>query len=131
MTGHTILSKPVIEGVNLIDSEPMNMHRKVKEAIHIKLLAATLKRTMFAEGGGDHEGWERLTASMLEMQEMFQPHKHYSSKIFWARNVTTVMKMQGHVICISCCSYHICFKYNKCKQGFYIQKIAIHKSDRH
>ena len=55
--GHTLLfcwgwlletwanSKAVMEGVNLIDSEPRNMHRKVKEAIHIKLWGATLNRT--------------------------------------------------------------------------------------
>ena len=37
MAGHKVLSKPVIEGVSVIDSEPRNLHRKVKEAIHIKL----------------------------------------------------------------------------------------------
>ena len=37
MTGHKVLSKPVIEGVSVIDIEPRNMHRKVKEATHIKL----------------------------------------------------------------------------------------------
>ena len=37
MTGHTVLRKPMMEGVSLIDSEPRNLHRKVKEAIHIKL----------------------------------------------------------------------------------------------
>ena len=41
MTGHKVLSKPVIEGVSVIDREPRNMHRKVKEAIHIKLQGAT------------------------------------------------------------------------------------------
>ena len=45
MTGHKVLSKPVIEGVKVIDSEPRNMHGKVKEAIHIKLRGATLNRT--------------------------------------------------------------------------------------
>ena len=45
MTGHKVLNKPVIEGVNVIDSEPRNMHRSVKEAIHIKLRGATLNRT--------------------------------------------------------------------------------------
>ena len=45
MTGHKVLSKLVIEGVSLIDSEPRNMNRKVKEVIHIKLRGATLNRT--------------------------------------------------------------------------------------
>ena len=37
MTGHKVLSKPVIEGVSVIYTEPRNMYRKVKEPIHIKL----------------------------------------------------------------------------------------------
>ena len=45
MTGHKVLSKPVIEGVGVIDSEPRNMHRKEKEAIHIKFREATVNRT--------------------------------------------------------------------------------------
>ena len=44
MTGHKVLSKPVIEGVAVIDSEPRNIHRKVKEAIHIKLRGSTNNR---------------------------------------------------------------------------------------
>ena len=36
MTGHKVLSKPVIEGVSVIDGERRNMHRKVLEAIHTK-----------------------------------------------------------------------------------------------
>ena len=28
MTGHIVLSKPVIEGVSVVDSEPRNVHRK-------------------------------------------------------------------------------------------------------
>ena len=35
-TGHKALSKPMIEGISMIDSEPRNLHRKVKETIHIK-----------------------------------------------------------------------------------------------
>ena len=45
MTGHKVLSKPIIEGVSLIDSEPRNIHRKAKEANHIKLRGAILNRT--------------------------------------------------------------------------------------
>ena len=45
MTGHKVLSKPMMEGVGVIDCEPRNLHRKVKEAIHIKLQGATLNRT--------------------------------------------------------------------------------------
>ena len=37
MTGHKVLSKPVIEGFQVIDQEPRNLHRKGKETIHIKL----------------------------------------------------------------------------------------------
>ena len=37
MTGHKVLNKPMIEGIRVIDSENRNLHRKVKEAIHIKL----------------------------------------------------------------------------------------------
>ena len=37
MTGHKVLSKLVIERVSVIDSEPRNLHRKVREAINIKL----------------------------------------------------------------------------------------------
>ena len=44
MTGHMVLSQPMIEGVSMIDSEPRNLHRKVKEALHIKLQGATLNR---------------------------------------------------------------------------------------
>ena len=67
ITGHKIFSKLVIEGVNVIDSEPRNMHRKVKEAIYMKLQGATLNRTggydlpTFAERG-DQGGRKRLTA---------------------------------------------------------------------
>ena len=56
----------MMEGVSVIDSEPRNLHRKVKEAIHIKLQGATLNRTggwpTFAEGRGDQKGQERLIA---------------------------------------------------------------------
>ena len=45
MTGHKVISKSVTEGVSVIDSEARNLHRKVKEAIHITLRAATLNRT--------------------------------------------------------------------------------------
>ena len=51
-TGYKVLSKPVTEGVSMIDNEPRNIHRKVKEAIHIKLRGATLNRT----GGYDVPG---------------------------------------------------------------------------
>ena len=44
-TGHNVLSKPVIEGVTVIDNEPRNIHRKAKEAIHINLRGATINRT--------------------------------------------------------------------------------------
>ena len=44
-TGQKVLSKLVIEGVSVIDSEPRNMHRKTMEAIQIKLRGATLNRT--------------------------------------------------------------------------------------
>ena len=44
-TGHKVLCKPVFEGVSVIDSEPRNMHRNIKEAIHIKLGGGTLNRT--------------------------------------------------------------------------------------
>ena len=40
-----VISKPVTERVRVIDNESRNMHRKVKEAIHIKLQVATLNRT--------------------------------------------------------------------------------------
>ena len=45
MMGHKVLSKPVIEGVSVIDSQPRILNRKVKESIHIKLRGATLNRT--------------------------------------------------------------------------------------
>ena len=45
-TGHKVIRKPVIEGVSVIDSEPRNLHKKVKEAIHITLRGATLNRTV-------------------------------------------------------------------------------------
>ena len=44
-----VISKPVIEEVRVIDKEPRNMHRKVKEAIHIKLPGATLS------GAGEYD----------------------------------------------------------------------------
>ena len=45
MTGHKVLNKPMIEGVRVIDSDTSNLHRKVKEAIHIKIRGAILNRT--------------------------------------------------------------------------------------
>ena len=45
MAGHKVLNKPMIEGVSVTDSDNRNLHRKVKEAIHIKLRGATLNRT--------------------------------------------------------------------------------------
>ena len=44
MTGHKVMNKPMIEGVRVIDSDTRNLHRKVKEAIHIKLRGSTLNR---------------------------------------------------------------------------------------
>ena len=35
----------MIEGMSVIDSDNRNLHRKVKEAIRIKLRGATLNRT--------------------------------------------------------------------------------------
>ena len=37
LSQHQVMTGHLIEGVNVIDSEPRNMHRKVKESIHIKL----------------------------------------------------------------------------------------------
>ena len=45
MTGYRVLNKPMIEGVKVIDGDPRNLYRKVKEAIDIKLRGATLNRT--------------------------------------------------------------------------------------
>ena len=45
LSGHKVLRKSMIEGVSMIDSEPRNLHIKVKEAIHIKLRGATLNMT--------------------------------------------------------------------------------------
>ena len=39
------LSKPVIEGIRVIDNSSRSKHRKVKEAIDIKHRGATLNRT--------------------------------------------------------------------------------------
>ena len=50
MTSRTVLNKPMIERIRGIDSENRNLHRKVKEAIHIKFQRATLNRT----GGYNH-----------------------------------------------------------------------------
>ena len=44
MTGHKVLNKPMIEGISMIDSDNRNLHRRVKEAIHIKRIGATLNR---------------------------------------------------------------------------------------
>ena len=75
-TGHKVLSKQGIEGVRVIDNEPRNTHRKVKETIHIKLRGATFNRTegynlpdlylhllREEEGGGDQGGQESLTGN--------------------------------------------------------------------
>ena len=67
-TRHKLLNKPVTEGIRVIDNEPRNKHRKVKEAIHIKLRGATLSRTggydslpsTYPAEGGDQWGHERL-----------------------------------------------------------------------
>ena len=40
MTEHKVLSKPTIERVSVIDSEPRKLYRKVKEVIHINLRRA-------------------------------------------------------------------------------------------
>ena len=45
MTGHVVIGKPMTEGVRVMDNEPRNPHRKVKEALHIKISEATLNRT--------------------------------------------------------------------------------------
>ena len=55
-TGQKVLSKPVTEGVNVIDSEPRNMPRKAMEANHIKRRGATLNRI---------EGTTYLTSTYL------------------------------------------------------------------
>ena len=44
-TGHKVLSKPVMEGVRVIDNESRNIYRSVKAAIHLKLRGTTLNRT--------------------------------------------------------------------------------------
>ena len=38
------MNKPMIEGVRVIDSDNRNLHRKVKEAIHIKFRVDTFNR---------------------------------------------------------------------------------------
>ena len=43
-TEHVVISKPMIEGVSVIDNEPRNPCGKVKEAIYIELQRATLKQ---------------------------------------------------------------------------------------
>ena len=48
-TGHTVVEEKVVEKMEIIDSEARNPHRKIKEAIHIKLLGATLNRNDGAE----------------------------------------------------------------------------------
>ena len=41
-TDHKVLRKPDTEGAKVIDNEPRNIPRKVKEAVHIKFQGATL-----------------------------------------------------------------------------------------
>ena len=43
-TGHTVMTKKVIDSVEVIDSESKTAHRKIKEAIHIRLQGAKLNR---------------------------------------------------------------------------------------
>ena len=50
MIGHVVISKLLIEGIQIIDNETRNTHRKVKGAIHIKLNESTLNRTGGDEG---------------------------------------------------------------------------------
>ena len=45
MIGHKFLGQPMMNGVRVIDSDPRNLHRKVKEGIYIKLRGATVNRT--------------------------------------------------------------------------------------
>ena len=43
-SGHVVNHKPLSEKIKILDSEPRDRHRKVKEAIHIKLKGAKLNR---------------------------------------------------------------------------------------
>ena len=36
-TGHVVTKRPIMNNMQILDQEPSNMHRKIKEAIHIKL----------------------------------------------------------------------------------------------
>ena len=48
-TGHAVTKRPIMDNMQVLDQEPRNTHRKIKEAIHIKLNQAGLNR---------NEGWD-------------------------------------------------------------------------
>ena len=43
-TGHVISNQPLLNDTTIVDSDHRNLHRKKKEAIHIKLQGATINR---------------------------------------------------------------------------------------
>ena len=44
-TGHVVHTPPLIDHIRIIEKEPRDLHRKVLEAINIKLKGARLNRT--------------------------------------------------------------------------------------
>ena len=48
-TGHAVTKRPIMDNMQILNQEPMNMQRKIKEAIHIKLNQAGLNC---------NEGWD-------------------------------------------------------------------------
>ena len=43
-TGHVVTTKPLLESIKIIDSEPKVRHRKIKEAINIMVRKPSLNR---------------------------------------------------------------------------------------
>ena len=43
-TGHVVTTKPLLESIKIIDSEPKKRHRKIKEAINIMVRKPSLNR---------------------------------------------------------------------------------------
>ena len=48
-TRHAVTKRPIVDNMQILDQEPRSTHRKIKEAIHIKLNQAGLNR---------NEGWD-------------------------------------------------------------------------
>ena len=93
-TGHAVRKRPIMDNLQILDQEPRNTHRTIKEAILIKLNKASLNR---------NEGWD-ITDVYLPLlrrevgggtSELTQPRS----------DLDLIPRGQGHTVIMTPCCF--------------------------